>query len=201
VIALGPDSTVLANWPLSADETTVGSSGEVKLSDPYAAPLQGRLLFRGPLLSYVPEKTPNGTFILIRRDVPISSGTEFRVGRQLLRLESFPVSRPPSDLLWGSPNPGYRFRIQQLLVGGVDGDSFPLRDGENLVGRAAGDLSFPGDGYVSSRHASLTVRADQVALKDLGSSNGTFVRIESETNLNPGDLLLVGEQLLRVDPP
>jgi pSer/pThr/pTyr-binding forkhead associated (FHA) protein len=89
--------------------------------------------------------------------------------------------------------------VQQILTGGLDGDSFPLRDGDNLIGRGAGELSFPGDGYVSSRHAMLTVHADQVVLKDLGSSNGTFVRMDAETGISPGDLLLIGEQLLRVD--
>jgi hypothetical protein len=201
VISLGPDSAVLASWPLVSDDSTLGTAGDVRLTDPCAAPVQGHFIFRGALLSFIPERVLNGTFLLIRRELPVAPTTELRVGRQLLRLDVLAPQKPSSELIWGSPNPGYRFRIQQILAGGLDGDSFPIKEGENLIGRAAGDLSFPGDGYVSSRHATLTVRGDQVMLKDLGSSNGTFVRLEAETSITPGDLLLVGEQLLRVDPP
>jgi hypothetical protein len=199
VSALGPDSSVTMSWALTRDETTVGASGEVRLTDPYAGSFQGRFVFRGNGLSFVPERTVNGTFLLLRHDVALAPGSEVRVGRQLLRFDLQPARPPAPEMLWGSPNPGYRFRIQQILTGGIDGDSFPLHEGDNMVGRAAGDLSFPGDGYVSSRHAMLTVRGDQVLLKDLGSSNGTFIRMDVETGISPGDLLLVGEQLLRVD--
>ena len=55
-------------------------------------------------------------------------------------------------------------------------------------------------GYVSSKHATITVADGALAVKDLGSANGTFVRINGHAPVNPGDLLLVGEQILRVDP-
>lgn len=200
IVLLAQDGSAVSSFALANDETTVGTNGEVRLTDPFCAPLQGRFVFRGPSLAFRPEKTQNGAFLLLRRDVELPLGAELRVGRQLLRLDAFPIQAPAPEPRWGSPNPGYRFRIQQLLLGGVDGDAFPLRDGDSLVGRTAGDISFPGDGYVSSRHAALTVRSDRVVLRDLGSSNGTFVRIDQESALEPGDLILVGEQLLRIDP-
>jgi len=200
ISALGADSSVTGSWPLLTDDTSMGTAAEIRLTDPYSAPIQGRFVVRGAGLSFVPERSANGTFLLLRREHPLSVGSEFRVGRQLLRLDAVPPKPATAELLWGSPNPGYRFRIQQLLAGGLEGDAFPLREGENAVGRAAGDLAFPGDGYVSGRHATIAVRGDQVMVKDLGSSNGTFARIEGEIPVAPGDLLLVGEQLLRVDP-
>jgi pSer/pThr/pTyr-binding forkhead associated (FHA) protein len=69
-----------------------------------------------------------------------------------------------------------------------------------MVGRGTGDVSFPSDGYVSSKHATITVSDGQLAVRDLGSANGTFVRINGTAAVNAGDLLLVGEQILRVDP-
>jgi len=65
---------------------------------------------------------------------------------------------------------------------------------------------------VSSRHALLTRRNDQVLIKDLGSANGTFVngrRIEGETAVNDGDLIGLGshslvlafEALVAIKPP
>ena len=40
---------------------------------------------------------------------------------------------------------------------------------------------------------------EQALLEDLGSSNGTFVRLAAPTSVRPGDQLLVGNQLLRVE--
>jgi hypothetical protein len=129
-------------------------------------------------------------------------GEEFRVGRQLLRIE--PLVRPPSPTdggarPWGTPDAGYRFRLSQLLEGGGLGEVFPLKDGENTLGREVGDVSFPNDRYVSARHARIDVRPDGITLTDVGSSNGTFVKIAGQTDIGPGDQLLVGGQLLRVD--
>jgi pSer/pThr/pTyr-binding forkhead associated (FHA) protein len=88
----------------------------------------------------------------------------------------------------------------QLLEGGGEGDVFPLKQGEKLIGRGTGDVSFPQDGYVSSRHCLVTVGDGHIGVKDLGSANGTFVKISGAAPVAAGDLLLVGEQILRVDP-
>ena len=37
-----------------------------------------------------------------------------------------------------------------------------------------------------------------VAVEDLGSSNGTFLRITSEADVRTGDVLLMGQQLFRI---
>lgn len=200
VSLLGRDGAVASTVPITQEETVLGGQGDVPLADPHAAPVQARLLMRGTRLFLRPERTPNGTFLLLRQEQPLSPGVELRVGRQLLRLEER-APHTPVPASWGSPNPGYVLQLVQLLAGGEEGDVFPLRDGDNLVGRAAGDVSFPGDGYVSSRHAVISLRGRQAMLRDLGSSNGTFLRLMEETELVPGDLLLIGEQLVRVEAP
>ena len=56
---------------------------------------------------------------------------------------------------------------------------------------------------VSRHHAELRVAGNKIAIKDLGSSNGTFVnkRRVSETELGPGDTVAIGPALfvVRVD--
>lgn len=145
----------------------------------------------------------NGTFLRLRQPRPLSPGDELRVGRQLLRLE--PVARPAAvdggATPWGSPEkgPAIRYRLTQLLEGGGAGEVFPLHLGENALGREAGQVCFPADRYVSARHARLDVAEASVTISDVGSSNGTFVRISAATKLTPGDQVLVGMQLLRVE--
>ena len=67
-------------------------------------------------------------------------------------------------------------------------------------GRERGDVLFPEDGYVSGLHCRIARGQDgAVYLTDLGSSNGTFIRLRSEPSVASGDMLLMGQQLFRVD--
>ena len=62
------------------------------------------------------------------------------------------------------------------------------------------DVNFLDDPFISGRHAQITMNADgQVTLTDLGSKNGTFVRINDEAPLGHGDYVFLGQQLLRVE--
>jgi predicted component of type VI protein secretion system len=87
----------------------------------------------------------------------------------------------------------------QLLEGGMRGGAYPLKEGDNLLGREQGDITFPTDGFVSGRHAVLTVRKEQLMVRDVGSSNGTFIRLTGPTFVDNGDHFLMGRQLLRVE--
>jgi pSer/pThr/pTyr-binding forkhead associated (FHA) protein len=67
------------------------------------------------------------------------------------------------------------------------------------VGRDAGDVTFPGDRYVSARHAIIRVEPDGVTITDLGSSNGSFMKVVGSAELVPGDQLLLGAQLFKLE--
>jgi pSer/pThr/pTyr-binding forkhead associated (FHA) protein len=205
ISAIARDGSRSADYVLTRPETRVGSAvgdGEVKLDkDPYVASTHAVLRFEGEQLTVRDAGSENGVFLWLR-ERELDPGTELRIGRQRLRVEWLPeeTEAPADQPLWGSPDPGYVARAVQLLEGGGEGDVFPLKRGENLVGRGSGEVSFPQDGYVSSRHCLLTVADGRIAVKDLGSANGTFAKISGTVPLATGDLLLVGEQILRVDP-
>ncbi|HEX4385883.1 MAG TPA: FHA domain-containing protein [Myxococcales bacterium] len=203
--AIARDGSRSADFVLLKDETKVGRAvgdGEVKLDkDPFIAPVHAVFKFDGAQLLVQDFGSPNGVFLWLK-ERKLESGDELRIGRQRLRVEWMPDE--PEALadqpIWGGPNPGYTARVVQLLEGGGEGDVFPLKTGANMVGRGTGDVSFPSDGYVSSKHATITVGEGVLNVKDLGSANGTFVRVNGEAKVDAGDLLLVGEQILRVDP-
>jgi pSer/pThr/pTyr-binding forkhead associated (FHA) protein len=179
------------------------TEGEILLpDDPTVSPRHARFTAGGGALRVEDLGSVNGTFIRLRGPRRIAAGDELRIGRQLLRLE--PLPRPAHaderDVrAWGTADPGYRYRLSQLLDGGGPGEIFPLRDGENVVGREAGEVSFPSDRYVSALHARIRIANGELTLADAGSSNGTFVKIAGAVELSPGDQLLVGAQLLRVE--
>ena len=67
-------------------------------------------------------------------------------------------------------------------------------------GRERGDILFSEDGYVSGLHCRIAKGPDgKIYLTDVGSSNGTFARLYAERALTSGDILLMGQQLFRVD--
>jgi pSer/pThr/pTyr-binding forkhead associated (FHA) protein len=204
ISAIARDGTRSADYLLLKDETRVGSSvgdDEVKLDqDPFVAPVHAVLRFEGTQLLVQDLGTVNGVFLAFK-DRRLEGGGEIRVGRQRVRVEWMPPHHAPAgEPVWGSPDPGYVARAIQLFEEGAEGDVFPLRNGENVIGRAAGDVTFPHDGYVSSKHAAISISGRSISVKDLGSANGTFIRIEQSAPLSIGDLLLIGEQILRVDP-
>jgi len=186
------------------DEAICGrTQGDFLLADdPTVSPRHARLTLVDGTLRVEDLGSVNGTYVRLKEPRRMSLGDEFRVGRQLLRLEPLPrparsdeqAARP-----WGTKDPGYRYRLSQLLEGGGLGEIFPLREGENLLGREAGEVTFPGDRYVSARHARLRVSGAEVTLTDTGSSNGTYVKLAGPMELASGDQLLVGGQLLRVE--
>lgn len=190
----GPEAAFAVN----RDTVTVGSAGEILLvDDPFVAAAQARLFFHGPAFMVEDVGGGNGVFTRIRTEHTLEPGEELRCGRQRLVLEELP---PPCDPpAWGSPEDGCRVRFVQLLEGGRRGDGFPLHEGDNLLGRDAGDLSFPGDGFVSGRHAVLTVTGNRVLVRDVGSSNGTFRRLPVPASLENGDQLLIGRHLLKLE--
>ena len=71
-----------------------------------------------------------------------------------------------------------------------------VMDGDNAVGREeALAISIQGESSISRNHAQLTRTGDTVVVKDLGSTNGTFVngaKITSDVTLNPGDSVQFG---------
>lgn len=76
----------------------------------------------------------------------------------------------------------------KALTGPLSGKMFPI-EGPTVIGRDPScDIVVPGS-HVSRRHAELSIRSGKLWMKDLGSSNGSFVngaRIE-ETALKNGD--------------
>ncbi|MBN2359862.1 MAG: FHA domain-containing protein, partial [Deltaproteobacteria bacterium] len=55
------------------------------------------------------------------------------------------------------------------------------------------------DGFISANHCALAFADGRVLLRDLGSSNGTYVRIRGERELRDDDFVLIGNQMLRVE--
>lgn len=90
---------------------------------------------------------------------------------------------------------GGGFRIQRK----GSGEAVVLRDGEELiVGKEHGQLEVHDDGYISRSHLKLAVRAGRLSIEDLGSTNGSYLRVRGETRVSPGDQVIVGRTMLEI---
>ena len=92
-------------------------------------------------------------------------------------------------------------RLRVLEPEAQKGDTYPL--GEELtVGRGGGcGVVIPDDQFVSTVHARLFRRGDDLLVEDLGSRNGTFVngeRVVAPTRLRRGDRVQFGQTIAEV---
>jgi pSer/pThr/pTyr-binding forkhead associated (FHA) protein len=96
-------------------------------------------------------------------------------------------------------------RLVQITKEGNEGSVFLISSETTDIGRTEGHIVLGDDPYLSPRHARITVRATSVgaplsiSVVDLGSVNGVFVRLRAPRILQHGDLLLLGQQVLRFE--
>ena len=98
-----------------------------------------------------------------------------------------------------SPSPGGQFKILQVGIGGIVQNIYCLPEVGAVLGREKGDIIFPHDKFMSSRHAQIYTGDDgNCYLVDLTSSNGTWIKIWERTQLRHNDYIFMGQQLFRI---
>lgn len=79
---------------------------------------------------------------------------------------------------------------------GNHGEIVDLASGKNVFGRSSDFEVFSRDEYLSPQHVSLTVSGDSVDVDDLDSLNGVFIQLKEVAELNHGDAVRIGQELL-----
>jgi pSer/pThr/pTyr-binding forkhead associated (FHA) protein len=200
-------------FQLAAEEVQAGrSQGAVIFpGDPCLAPHHATFLQRGGALAVRDEGAAGGVFVRIPQGqaLPLKPGSLFAVGDRLLRfagpLPAQPPPPPDGTMRLGAPRPdGPAVLLEEWLEGGVGGRVY-LRTGPSItLGRAGCSVNLGDDSYLSQAHAEIVLEPDgSASLRDLGSSNGTFLRIApgGEVPLKNGDELRMGREVLRVEIP
>jgi FHA domain len=88
-----------------------------------------------------------------------------------------------------------------ILNQGMTGRTFDLSVERTTVGRVEDNAFQIADASVSSHHAEIILRGPDIVIKDLNSTNGSFIGSEkiTETVLKPGQILKFGQVELRID--
>jgi hypothetical protein len=89
-----------------------------------------------------------------------------------------------------------------LLSEGLTGRTYELKVDRTTIGRVE-DNAFPiPEGSISSHHCEVHLRGSEVVIKDLNSTNGTFIngqQITGEAVLKPGQILRLGQIEMRLE--
>jgi hypothetical protein len=200
---LGPDGAPMGELLLRGETLHIGRShGSPWDDDAYldmdhvgCTPAAGGLQIRDP-------GSLNGIYFKLEGRTDLRNGDVFRVGQELLRFEELPepAAAPDGTERMGSPNPGYWGRVCVLVDPQLASAAYPIHAETLTIGRDRGDVQFPRDGYVSGNHCRVVADDAGVWLEDLGSSNGTYVRVRDGAIVPFGKTLLVGQRLLKVEP-
>ena len=89
-----------------------------------------------------------------------------------------------------------------LLSEGMTGRTYELKVETTTVGRVDDNAFAIPDGSVSSHHAEILLRGSDVVVRDLNSTNGTFIageKVTTEAVLKPGSILRLGTIEMRLE--
>jgi pSer/pThr/pTyr-binding forkhead associated (FHA) protein len=208
-VLVNRDGTDGQRFPLSSEDTLVGRGGaDIAFDDDRFLARQHARISRGSDggVKVHPIDTINGVFKKAEGSVEIADGAVILVGREVLRFEKVaPEERNVHPLIrhgvavFGSPPREPWGRIIQLIPSGGHRDVRHLIGEEVVLGREEGDIVYRDDAFMSRRHAAITWDGKRALLTDLGSSNGTFVRMTGPTSIKHGDHVRMGDQLMRIE--
>lgn len=88
-----------------------------------------------------------------------------------------------------------------LLSAGMTGRTHELKADKTTIGRVEDNVFQIAEPSVSSHHCEVLVRGNDILVKDLNSTNGTFVNGEKVTEgpLKPGQILRLGQVEMRLE--
>jgi pSer/pThr/pTyr-binding forkhead associated (FHA) protein/ferredoxin len=166
--------------------TSIGRQGadvsfpeDLQLSDIHASIIPGPEGYR-----VKDEGSAEGVYVrpVEGRLVSVDPGAIIRVGRQWLVAGDDPT-RP---------------RLMHYNENGQLMGHHELKQGTTIIGRQSPDVTIaPEDSSISRRHFATIVQGVNLSIKDLGSGNGTYIKVGRPMLLQHGDQLHLGRQVLQ----
>jgi pSer/pThr/pTyr-binding forkhead associated (FHA) protein len=208
LVAVRRDGTDGESYALLGEQIDIGrTEGDLRFDDKHLAERHARISFRSGQYVIAPLESRNGVYIRITAPTEIQDGSYILVGKQVLRFEAVPDAektlRPAIEhgmVLFGTPLRSPWGRLRQITAAGTSRDVYHLTRSDLMIGREQGDIIFSDDEFMSRRHAQLQFRGNRAMIMDQGSSNGTYVRLTGQFALDAGQMIRLGDELLRFEP-
>jgi pSer/pThr/pTyr-binding forkhead associated (FHA) protein/RNA polymerase subunit RPABC4/transcription elongation factor Spt4 len=171
--------------------------------DPFLSPIHANFVYADNQLVVRDQGSLNGVYVRISTATELRNGSTVLVGEQVLSVDPAPQPEdlPDAEGTYYSASMvrTASLEIRQNLRGGQIGWVHRVEGDMVTIGRENNDINFPDDPFISGRHAELRIAGGVLSVTDLGSRNGTFVRVHDERELKHGDYVFIGQQLLRVE--
>lgn len=208
LIVIAQDGSAGQEYPITGGQIDIGrESGDVRIAaDGYACPRHARLAWRNGSFWVTDLGSVNGVFVRLAVPERLQHGDVILLGMGVLRFEVVTANEMAlapaierGTRLFGSPATPRYARLVERTVEGLARNVLYLSKNVVTIGRETGDIVFTDDPFMSRQHAGLERQSDgSFVLKDLGSSNGTFVAIRGERALPDGSHIRIGQHLFRL---
>ncbi len=111
--------------------------------------------------------------------------------------EPVPAESVAEPILEEQPPP---FNVTVVIEKGpTQGAAFTLAHMENSIGATGTSIELGEDAFVAPHAATLAFVEERLVLRDEGTVNGVYVKVRESVPLEPGDMFIAGEHLLRYD--
>lgn len=211
LVIIAQDGSPGRRFPLEGNDILIGSaenSGVLLRKDPYVNPLHARISYRSGSFFIQDAGSINGVFVRLAGAVALRNDDRILLGLCVMKFETLPESErnlEPAIVggtrVFGTPPTPRYARLTVMTVEDRPRDVYYLSRAETVLGRELGDVVFTDDPFMSRRHAALRrdPTTNHFTLRDLGSSNGTFLAIKESHVLSHGDHVRIGQHLFRLD--
>lgn len=201
-------------FPLGNTPLTIGRSPQASLpirDDPFLSPMHASLHAQPSGLVVQDLGSRNGTFVRLLDGSQIQAGDELVLGSQRLILIGIggptkDVRIPPSSdtRSYGGPAPKDLFLALRIIHQGPEATAIAgavlLRAGPTVtIGQRGCDVNFPEDPRLAPHHIDLFLQPTGTLIRLPPDSTGVFLRLRDPFPLEPGDELLVGEEVFRFE--
>ncbi len=202
---LRQDGTVGAERVFKKGGITIGSEqGEFQFSgDPKMAAVHARIYLEGAQVFVEDLSGGPGVYVRLVATYTLQPGDEIVTGAQRFRFNeqhhavaaAAATGTKISDISEMLDGP-----VAELVMTPNEGEPqrYPLLEESVSWGRNKGTYVFPEDRFLSRTHARVYQRGEDFFLEDLGSRNGTFIKVRGKSPVPLGTTLRVGGQILRV---
>ncbi|MCU1309347.1 MAG: Adenylate and Guanylate cyclase catalytic domain protein [Candidatus Angelobacter sp.] len=202
------DGSVGDQYKLKNDQLEVGRlRGDVQFpEDDKMAPLHARFSVEKDQLFIEDISGVSSVFIGLIATYTMRDGDIIRMGEQMFRFRekveavANAAARGTTiiDLSATMDEP-----VAELIFVGADfldtPARLPLNEEEISFGRSRGTFVFPEDPFMSRAHCKIYHRGEDFFVEDLGSRNGTFIKVRGKAPVPTGATVLVGSQVFKLD--
>jgi class 3 adenylate cyclase/pSer/pThr/pTyr-binding forkhead associated (FHA) protein len=185
-----------AEYPSRSEGLSIGrSNADIRFPNSSMEPSHARLLVEKGNPVIEDSSSKEGVFLQIVAAHQLRNDDVIRIGAVFLRfVDQYPT---PSGPLTGPPAPQAMLSLLDS-DGSETGERYPLGEREVRFGRVLGDYVFSDDKFMSRSHLRLFRQEGHFFMEDLGSTNGTFLKVRGRAIVSPGALIYFGGETFRL---